>query len=395
MNPKTGKTKSAQIPKMLFITCVIAIIGYVLYQRGYIPRMAMAPQGEDATLKHVKDIIEVDVSRNNEFIVNEDQLVWVTEDGIKALSLEGEEIWADTHTMKNIAITQRMPYFAVSEKMGRLVSIFDTHGKKADIKFANPVVYFSMNKRGDIVVVEKTKDGHVVSGYDEKGNSLGVKRITYVQDAGYPTVAEISPDGTVILISYLNTNDAQIVSNVIAIAIGSDGLAKVDSILYGTTYTNTVLSEIEFISQNNWVAIGDNGMSFNTLGGEEIEKTEETYSNYISILDRLIDWQGVNYAAISSTKPTRSTVHPVETLVLYSQEGEKVTELILDNPATYLYGDGKTIVMGNDRKFTAYNRLGKKRWEYTATKDIQKMIPLHPGQQVIMISKGKVLNRRE
>ena len=46
--------------------------------------------------------------------------------------------------------------------------------------------------------------------------------------------------------------------------------------------------------------------------------------------------------------------------------------------------------MGNDRKFTAYNRLGKKRWEYRATKDIQKMIPLYPQQQVIMISRGMV-----
>ena len=378
------------MPKILFITCIIGIVGYVLYQRGYIPRVAIGPQGENATLTHVKNIIEVDIGRNNEFIVNEDQLVWVTGDGIKALSLEGEELWADTHTMQNIAITQRMPYFAVSEKMGRTVSIFDTRGKKADIKFANPVVYFSMNKRGDIVVIEKTKDGHVVSGYDEKGNSLGVKRITYVQDAGYPTVAEISPDGKVILVSYLNTNDAQMVSNVIAIAIGGDGSAKVDSILYGTTYANTVLSEIEFINEKVWVAIGDNGISFNTLAGEEIKKVQETYSNYVSILDRLTDWQGANYAAISSTKPIRSTVHPVETLVLYSQEGEMVTEVTLDSPATYLYGDGKTIIMGNDRMFTAYNRLGKKRWEYTATKDIQKVIPLYPQQQVIMISKGMV-----
>lgn len=390
MSSTTPKTKPAKMPKVLFVITIIVIVGYVLYQQGYIPKVAMAPQGEDAILKHVRDIIEVDVSKNNEFIVNEEQLVWVSEDGIKALSLEGEEIWADTHTMKNIAITQRMPYFAISEKMGRTISMFDSHGKKADIKFANPVVCFSMNKNGDMVVIEKTTDGHVVSAYDKQGNSLGLKRITYVQDVGYPTAAEISPDGKMIFVSYLNISDAQIVSNMIAIAIGNDGLTKVDSILYGTAYSNTVLSEIEFMSENVWVAIGDNGISFNTLAGEEIKKIGDTYCNYVSILDRVIDWQGVHYATISSTKPTRSTVHPVETLVLYSQDGEEVTEMILKEPTTYLYGDGKTIIVGSDRKFTAYNRLGKKRWEYTATKDVQKMIPLHPGQQVIMASKGKV-----
>lgn len=392
MNPKTSKEKSAKMPKVLFIICIIAIIAYILYQKGYISQVAMLTGGEDATLQYVKDIVEVDVSKNNEFIVNEEQLIWVTEDGLKALSLEGEEIWADTYTMKNISIAQRMPYFAVSEKMGHTISVFDTRGKKADIKFANPVVYFSLNKKGDIVAIEKTQDGHVVSGYDEKGNSLGVKRITYIQDAdaGYPVAAEISPDGKMIMVSYLNTNDVQIESNIIAIAIGSGGLTKVDNILHGTTYEDTIISQIEFVSENVWVAIGDNFMSFNTLNGEEIKKIEGIYCNYVSTLNRIIDWQGIGYATISSTKPTGTTVHPVENLTFYSQEGEEIKEIVLNDGASYLYGDGKTIVVGKDRKFTAYNRLGKKRWEYTATKDIQQTIPLFPKQQVIMVSKGKV-----
>jgi len=390
LNPKTSKTKSGKMPKVLFIICLIAIVGYVLYQKGYISQIAMLSGGEDATLKHLKDIVEVDVSKNNEFIVNEDQLIWVTEDGLKALSLEGEEIWADTHTIKNIFIAQRMPYFAVSEKMGHTISVFDTRGKKADIKFANPIVYFSLNKKGDIVVIEKTQDGHVVSGYDEKGDSLGVKRITYIQDAGYPVAAEISPDGKMIIVSYLNTNDVKIVSNIIAIAIGSDGLTKVDNILHGTTYEDTIVSQIDFVSENNWVAIGDNYMSFNTLNGEEIKKIEGIYCNYVSTLNRVADWQGVGYATISSTQPIGSTVHPVGKLSFYSQEGEEIEEIKLNDGATYLYGDGKTIVLGNDRNFTSYNRLGKKRWEYTATKDIQKVIPLYPKQQVVMVSKGKV-----
>ena len=155
------------MPKILFIICIIAICIYVLYERGHILELAMLTQGEGATLEFVRDIVEVDIAKNQEFIANQDQLIWVTEDGVKALSLEGEEIWADTHTIKNISITQRTPYFAISEKGGKAISIFDTHGKKADLKFANPVMFFSMNKRGDIVVIERTKDGHVISAFDQ------------------------------------------------------------------------------------------------------------------------------------------------------------------------------------------------------------------------------------
>ncbi len=389
MNPKKAKTKSAKMPQTLFMICILTIIAYILYQRGYLPTLAMLSGGEDATLKHVRDIVEVDIVRNNEFIVNEDQLIWVTEDGIKALSHEGEEIWADTHTMKNIAITQTSPYFAISEKMGHTVSIFATEGKKADIKFVNPVVYFSMNQKGDLVVIESTKDGHVVSAYDENGNSLGVKRITYIQDAGYPVTAQMSPNGKMMLVSYLNTNGAHIASNIIAIAMGDGGLEKVDNILYGETYENTLLAEIKFVNHNTWVAIGDNSIHFNTLNGEEIVQIEDVYCNYVSGLEQLKEWQGLKYAVVSSSKPTRLTVHPVEKLIWYSQEGEEVAQEILDDPATYLYGDGKTTIIGQDRRFTAFNRLGKKRWEYTGTKDIQKMLPLSSGQQVIMISKGK------
>ncbi len=385
----TEKSKQGKMPKILFITCIVAICIYVLYQRGHIPEIAVLSQSESATLKFVRDIIEVDIAKNQEFLVNEDQLVWVTEDGVKSLSLEGEEIWADTHTLKNITITQRTPYFAISEKGGKSISIFDSHGKKADIKFANPVMYFSLNKRGDVVVVESTQDGHVISGFDQNGNSLGVKWITYTEDVGHPTAAEISPDGKTILVSHMSTADAQIVSNVIAIEIGGDGLTKVDNVLYGATYKNTIISEIEFITADTWVAIGDNAMSFNKIDGTEVKKVNDAYYNYVPILERLVDWQGVNYPVISSTKPIMSTVHPVETLIFYSPLGEEIEAFDLKDLTTYMYGDGKTTIIGSERNFTAYNNLGKKRWEYTATKDVKLMIPLSPQQKVIMISKGK------
>ncbi len=392
MNLRTVTQKGGQrkMPKILFIACIIAILIYVLYQRGYITEISMLSQGEEATLEFVRDIVTLDVAKNQEFIVNQDQLIWITEDGVRALSMEGEEIWADTHTIKNISVAQRMPYFAISDKGGKTISIFNTHGKKANLQFANPIMYFSMNKRGDIVVIESTQDGHVISAYDQNGSSLGVKWVTYIEDVGHPTVAEISPDGKMILISHINTADAQIVSNIIAIEIGSGGLTKVDNILYGETHRNTIISEIEFIDGSIWVAIGDNTMSFNKLDGREIRKINDVYYNYVPILDRLVDWQGVNYPVVTSTKPIMSTVHPVERLAFFSREGEEVEGFTLEDGVTYMYGDGKTTIIGSDRKFVAYTSLGKKRWEFTATKDMRKVIPLHPQQKVIMISRGKV-----
>ncbi len=390
MKSVTEKDKQGKLPKVLFAICMIGILIYVLYQRGHMPEIAKVSQGEGTTLELVRDIIEVDVAKNQEFIVNEEQIIWITEDGVKSLSIEGEEIWADTHTMKNIAITQRAPYFAVSEKGGKTISLFSTNGKKADLKFANPVMYFSMNNKGDIVVIETTQDGHVISAFDETGKSLGVKWITYIQDVGHPTAVEISPDGKMILVSHINTADAQLVSNVIGIEVGSDGLTKVDNVLYGATHKDTIISEIEFVSPNTWVAIGDNTMSFNEQSGREIHKMNDVFYNYAPILEGLVDWQGIIYPVISSTKPIMSTVHPVETITFFSPIGEEVETFELEDPTTYLYGDGKTAIIGSERKFTAYTSLGKKRWEYTATKDIKKMIPLSPQQKVIMISKGKV-----
>ena len=239
-------------------------------------------------------------------------------------------------------------------------------------------------------MVESTKDGHVVSAFDENGSSLGVKWITYIEDVGYPTATEISPDGKMILVSHINTADAQIVSNIIAIEVGSAGATKVDNALYGAAHQGAIISEIEFIGPNTWVAIGDNVMSFNEKNGEEIKKINDVYYNYVPILDRISDWQGVSYPVISSAKPMMSTIHPIETVTFFSPTGEEVDSFALENPTTYLYSDGKTTIIGSDRKFTAYNSLGKKRWEYTATKDIKKLIPLSPQQKVIMISKGKV-----
>lgn len=386
----TQESKHSKAPRIFFLTSIIIISIYILYQRGYITKIGMLSVEKGTKLDYVRDIIELDVIKNQDIIVNEDQVILVTEDGVRAFSLTGEELWADTHTIKNISIAQRMPYFAVGEKSGKVISIFDTHGKKADIKFANPIMYFSMNKKGDIVVIESTKDGHVISAFDQGGSSLGVKWITYIEDVGHPTVAEISPDGKIILVSHMSAADVQVNSNIIAIEVGSDELMKVDNILYGETYKNTIISEIEFVDGKTWVAVGDNIMSFNQIDGTEISKISSLYYNYAPVLERIVDWQGINYPVISSVNPVMSTVHPVEKLSVFSPTGEEIEELELEGMTTYMYSDGRTTIVGSDRKFVAYNTFGKKRWEYTATKDIQKIIPHHSQQKVIMISKGKV-----
>ena len=378
------------MPKILFITCFIAMCIYVLYQRGYITKVAVLSSEKGTKLEYIRDIVELDVVKNQDVIVNEEQVILVTEDGVKAFSLEGEEIWSDTHTIKNISVAQRTPYFAVSEKGGKTISIFDTRGKKVDLKFANPVMYFSMNKKGDIVVIESTKDGHVISAFDQGGSSLGVKWITYIEDVGHPSVAEISPDGKIILVSHINTKDVQVTSNIIAIEVGGDELTKVDNILYGETYKNTIISEIEFVDGRTWVAVGDNIMSFNQINGTEIEKISNLYYTYAPVLERLVDWQGLSYPVVGSVNPVMSTVHPVERLNFFSPSGEEVEEFDLEGMTTYMYSDGKTTIIGSDRQFTAYNAFGRKRWDYTSSKDIQKVIPIQAQQKVVLISKGKV-----
>lgn len=335
-------------------------------------------------------LLEIDPLKQEQVYVNQNQIVKVSKDSIIAYNLKGEEIWKDTLTLDDLWIVQRSPYLAVANRQTRNIIIFNDKGRQGEITLQNPIAYFSMNEDGNIAVIEELVEegGHSVSTYTAKGEVLGGKRVTYIENGGFPVTAEISPNNEVLLISYINVNGPSITSSIAAMFIEQTKEKELDNIWYGLEQKDNLIYEIEFINDRVWASVGDKVTTFYTLEGKLIQTKQGLYVTYPPYLTKK-SVIGQCLPVVATPQIVGNTVHTKETLYLFNTKGEVVLEEALDKSVTYFNADEKGVIIGQNKKFTGFNKMGVKYFEFNATQDIKALVYL--DNKAIAIGKTEVM----
>lgn len=368
-------------------TITLVLIG-VLIIIGIVASKANMSNSEVVQLKNDKTLLELEELKSNYVGVNKDQIIKVTNDGVSAYNLEGQEVWSDTLTLESIWVQQREPYFAVSSKGSRKVSIFSDKGKQGEIVTQNPIVYFSINENGDVATIEEMEEGHIVAAYNSKGNSLGGKRITYISSGGFPIAVEVAPNSKLLLASYVGVNGPKVTSAIEAIPMDKPQEDRVDSSIYGIEQKDNLVYEIEFIENDTWATIGDKYITFYNLEGEKIKTIEGLYASYIPYIHKRPS-TGAYLPVVATDSLTGNTLHAKEALHLFNKSGELIQTIPFSASVNYFYADAKGVIVGEGNQYRGYNKLGNQYFEYQATQDISKLIYIN--NQAIAITKDKVI----
>lgn len=369
-----------------YATITLAIIG-ILIVIGIVVSKSNMINSEVVQLKVDKTILEMDPLKGKYVGVNRNQILQVTTDGVRAYGLDGQEIWSDTLTLESIWVEQREPYFTVGSKNGRKVSIFSDKGKQGEIVTQNPIIYISINENGEIAVIEETKEGHQVSAYNSKGEFIA-SRISYITSGIFPITAEVTPDGKMLLVSYLGVSGTKIISTIEAIGLEKTETAKIDNIIYAVQQQDNLIYEIEFINDTEWVAIGDKYITFYRIDSEKIKTIPNLYITYNPYLHKRASIGGY-FPVVGTDLSSGKSIHAKESLYLFNKQGEEIKVIPFENTITYFYADGKGVIVGEGNKYKGYNKLGNQYFEYQASQDISKLVYIN--NEAIAISKDKVM----
>ncbi|MGL4345243.1 MAG: DUF5711 family protein [Cellulosilyticaceae bacterium] len=382
--------KSQMKSKNATITLIIIGIMIVI---GIVVSLGSWRQGENLYLKVDKEILTFDPLKNTQIEVVGNQVVKVTQDGITAYNFDGEEVWADTLTLDSIVLQQRGNYIAVSSKNGRSIHVFNEKGRQGQITLQHPIISFSINQNGQLAIIEQLAESYQISAYNENGDWLGVTRVTYTKTKGYPMAAEVSPDGSLLLASYVDMNQPKITSVIEAIPVQKPTQQKVDQVKYGIKEQNNLVYEIEFISNDIWASIGDTGTTlYHIAEGKEIAHLSNTYPTYIPYINSL-PRSGGYLPMVVGEMATGTSIHNKEKIMIFDVQGQVVLEQSVDNAVTYYYADQKGVIIGEGRHYQGYNKMGVKQFEFKATQDVMRLV--YKGPKAIAVTKDKVLLLKE
>lgn len=295
-----GKKATWVLIGMLLICMIGIAVIYISYPSAEIVKYQLG----EVIFKHSEE--------ENEYIATGgNQIIRLTQDGVTAYDLKGNEVWNNALTIDKPIVKHKGTYFALMNKNDQKLAIFNDKGKKGEITTSNPIIYFSINGNGDVALIEKTKDGHITATYNSKGERLGdaVEGVTYIKDAGFPVSAEVTPDKQLLLVNYIDIYNPVITSVLNGLMINKTGEEKVFNVKYGIEEKDNIIYEIEFLNNSTWAMIGDHRITFYNLQGEKIKEISNLYLKYTPYIDG--ELKGAGYLPVLSTKKEQVKVQEI------------------------------------------------------------------------------------
>ena len=321
--------------------------------------------------------------------INGDQIIRVTKDGINAYNVEGEEIWTDTLTLDNIVVREREPYFAIANMNDRTIHLFSEKGREGEIIVEHPIVYFSLNHKGDVAVIQELEEGHNISAYTLNGHPISGSRTTFIKNAGFPISAEVSNDSQMLIASYIDIYSPRITSVIVGMPIGITEPQAVDNITYGIEIKDNIIYDIEFITDDLWVAVGEEGISYhNVSDGKRTIELPETYlmqppyirndndKGYIAIVGKYVE-QGSN-------------TFGEQILWIYDKKGELVLEQVFEQPIEFYKASEKGVVIGQGNNYEGYTPSGVHNFSFHSTYQLEDIG--YVSHELIAVTKNEVFN---
>lgn len=185
-----------------------------------------------------------------------DGVLKYSRDGISYLNREGEEVWNQPYQIQNPVVDVNEASAAVADKGGNAILVFGEEGLRGEMETDLPIEKIRVSEQGIVSVILVDETSSRILCYDAAGNLL-VEHKTSMNGTGYPLDASLSPDGEIMQVLYLYTQDGTIASRVAYYNFGEEGAAITDHQVAEQEYDNTVMASGFFMSQSVSAAVGD------------------------------------------------------------------------------------------------------------------------------------------
>lgn len=256
------------------LVCLILII--VLLIGGYCYNRFRAYDSYKVTAS-------LSITNGSEFIDIEEfgnGYVKITESGITYFNKKGT-IWAQTYSMTQPVYDICKGYIAVADIKQSEIYIFDSDGLVNTFSSANSIIDIEVSKAGVVAVATDDDEANYIEVYDRTGSAIVTARSVF-ESSGYLTDITLSTDGTKLAAAFINVDLLDIVSRVVFYDFSQDD-DEADVIVGGfNQYTDTILTNVEFLSGSRVVAVGDNAFTvYDFSGTPEIIYEDLEYDNTI------------------------------------------------------------------------------------------------------------------
>ena len=329
----------------------------------------------------VVNSISVDGGVGSKYIPFGKFVVKYSSDGISYI--DGKEtIWDDAHEMKAPLVDVCGGYLAITDKNTNDIFIYNKQGKQGKVSTSYPITKLEVAEQGVVAALLEDENANYIEVYDKEGKQL-VSHKTLIDENGYPLTFSLSDDGTKMMVSYILVNNGIISDKIRFYNFSKAGKNSADRMVgeFGQ-YEETIVPAVQFISNNDAVAVGDNVLSIYNMKDKPNLKKEIKFKDEIHKVFYDEGYVGFVFKNANSKNPYR--------IEIYNLNGNRVMKFDIQMDFNSFSFAGKNLLMYNDMNCQIISFKGVEKFQHTFKGEILGIIPMDNSRTYLFMTNSAI-----
>lgn len=341
---------------------VIVTAGFLLVLTGLGLYMALRHY-ENYDIMSTAERSDTDATHFTEFQGN---ILKYSNDGALYTDTYNERIWNQTYEMAKPTIDICEDYLAIYDKKGTQIYIMTSQGLVSNIETTMTIEQVSIAAQGTIAVLMGDQSNSYLVVYDKNGKEL-VNGAIYGEDGGYPIAIALSNDAIKLAVSMMDINDGNVKTTIAFYNFGSVGENEIDRIVSANSFSDMVIPQLDFVSDDRMVAYGDSEIAIfegtqKPKLAQEIPLTGEAKSIF----------NNNKYVGVVYSNNDENLTHHV---AVYDMHGFTVMEKDFSQEYTEIgFLSNNEVCILNDHSCDIYTVRGIYKFHYDFDEELYKVI---------------------
>lgn len=317
-----------------------------------------------------------ETSNNNRYAAFASGIIRYSKNGVTYLNRRNEVLWIQPAQFQNPMIDISGRTFAVADAGGNTVQVFTEEGLKGEFETNLPIEKFSISNQGIVSAILKNENSPMIVTYDSTGNIL-VENQVVTGSMGYPTALDMSPDGNVLVVSYLDMKSGALKSRIAGYNFSEEGAEQENHQVSLEEYEDSIMPEVFFMDDFTSVAVGDHSFAISEGWAVPEKKTEVQISQEIKSAfhtDRYI-----GFVLLNEEKSGYE-------LRLYDKAGKQVMNRAIAGEYGNVQMIGNEIILYEGNRCSIYTSTGMPRFDGNMKEDVLMLIPTEGINQYLVMS---------
>ena len=279
-------------------------------------------------------------------------------DGASLSSSDGTQIWNETYEMDTPVADAADSAVVVYDQKGTSMCVFDGRGLLGKVTTELPILKARVSSQGMIAAILEDGDTTWINFYSPAGETIATGK-TRIDSPGYPVDLDVSPNGELLVVSYVYVDGTTPTSYVAFYNFGTTGQNQMDNMVSGYTYADVLVPQVKFLAADTAVAIRDDGLTL--YKGAQIPAESLSVGEEEEIVSC---FAGDSAIGLVTANKEEGSEDPYR-MKLYDLKGKLIADKGFQAEYTTIRVDGGRILMYNDKQLSVFTMSGQEKFHGT------------------------------